>query len=85
MESFKDAALLLGHDMSRQDIKDVYDSINGKLDVKYKDIQNKDSRRLVKQLIESKLKEIERKYNIFEEHLRKSKELKGFYRKIKEN
>ena len=60
MESLKDAAILLGHDMPRQDIKDVFDSIKGKIDVKYKDIQNKDSRRLVKQLVEAKLKDMKK-------------------------
>ena len=63
MESLKDASILLGHEMSRQDIKEVFDSIKGKVDVKFRDVQNKDSRRLVKQLVDAKLKDMEIKYN----------------------
>ena len=64
-EALKDASILLGHEMSRQDIKDVFDLIKGKVDVKFRDVQRKDSRRLVKQLVGAKLKETEetKKYN----------------------
>ena len=58
-EALKDASILLGlKEMSRQDIKDVYDNIKGKVDVKYRDVQRKDSRRLVKQLVDTKLKQL---------------------------
>ena len=58
-EALKDASILLGlKEMSRQDIKDVYDNIKGKVDVKYRDVQRKDSRRLVKQLVDTKLNQL---------------------------
>ena len=59
-EELKDASILLGHEMSRQDIKDVFDLIKGKVDVKYRDDQRKDSRHLVKQLVDAKLKEMKK-------------------------
>ena len=58
-EALKDASILLGlKEMSRQDIKDVYDNIKGKVDVKFRDVQRKDSRRLVKQLVDTKLNQL---------------------------
>ena len=30
MESLKDASIMLGHEMSRRDVKEVFDSIKGK-------------------------------------------------------
>ena len=60
MESLKDASILLGPEMTRQDIKDVFDSIKGKVDVKFRDVQRKDSRHLVKQLVDAKLKEMKK-------------------------
>ena len=58
MENLKDAISVLGDDMSRQDIKGVYDIIKGIVNIKYKDVQRKDSRPLLKQLLESKLNEL---------------------------
>ena len=57
IEALKDAQDLLRYsdDFSRQDIKDVFDLIKDKVDVKYADIKNKSSRKLVKQLVEAKL------------------------------
>ena len=57
MEDLKDASLLLKYheDFSRQDIKDVFDLIKGKADVKYADVRNRNSRKLVKRLVEAKL------------------------------
>ena len=57
IEALKDAEALLRYsdDFSRQDIKDVFDLIKDKVDVKYADIKNKSSRKLVKQLVEAKL------------------------------
>ena len=46
--------------MSRQDIKDVWDNIKGKVDVKFRDVQRKDSRRWVKQLVDAKLNEMKK-------------------------
>ena len=60
-EALKDASILLGlGEMSRQDIKDVWDSIKGKVDVKFRDVQRKDSRRLVKQLVDAKLSQMKK-------------------------
>ena len=59
-ELLKDASLLLGPEMSRQDIKDVWDNIKGKVDVKFRDVQRKDSRRLVKQLVDAKLNQMKK-------------------------
>ena len=57
MDDLIDASLLLKYheDFSRQDIKDVFDLIKGKVDVKYADVRNRNSRKLVKQLVEAKL------------------------------
>ena len=60
-EALKDASILLGlGEMSRQDIKDVWDNIKGKVNVKFRDVQRKDSRRLVKQLVDAKLSQMKK-------------------------
>ena len=60
MENLKDAIDVLGDDMSRQYIKGVYDITKGIVNIKYKDVLRKESRPLLKQLLESKLKELKK-------------------------
>ena len=43
-----------------EDKKELYKSLKGTLNIKYKDLQNKDSRRLLKQLVDAKLSEMEK-------------------------
>ena len=50
--------ILKGDTIAPGDKKDIYQSLKGKLNIKYKDFQNKDSRRLLKQLVDLKLKEM---------------------------
>ena len=62
-EQLKDVIILLDHDMSREDIKSSYDIVK-KYGIRFKDIQIKDRRKLVKVVLESKLKEMKNKnYN----------------------
>ncbi len=66
MESLLDASELLKLDtIGVQDKKEIYQSLKGKLNIKYKDLQNKDSIRLLKQLVDAKLKEVKKlkRYN----------------------
>ena len=59
MESLIDASELLKmSSISTQDKKEIYKSLKGTLNIKYKDFQNKDSRRLLKQLVDLKLSEM---------------------------
>ena len=58
-EALVDASeILKGDTIAPGDKKDIYQSLKGKLNIKYKDFQNKDSRRLLKQLVDLKLKEM---------------------------
>ena len=59
MEQLKDGIILLDHDMSREDIKSSYDIVK-KYGIRFKDIQIKDRRKLVKVVLESKLKEMKK-------------------------
>ena len=58
-EQLKDVIILLDHDMSREDIKSSYDIVK-KYGVRYKDIQVKDRWKLVKLVLEAKLKEFKK-------------------------
>ena len=58
-EQLQDVIILLDHDMSREDIKSSYDIVK-KYGVRYKDIQVKDRRKLVKLVLEAKLKEFKK-------------------------
>ena len=73
-ELLKDASLLLGPEMSRQDIKDVWDNIKGKVDVKFRDVQRKDSRRLVKQLVDAKLNQMKKLKRIVKAEKKRKRE-----------
>ena len=73
-ELLKDASLLLGPEMSRQDIKDVWDNIKGKVDVKFRDVQRKDSRRLVKQLVDAKLSQMKKLKSIVKAEKKRKRE-----------
>ena len=73
-ELLKDASLLLGPEMSRQDIKDVWDNIKGKVDVKFRDVQRKDSRRLVKQLVDAKLNQMKKLKSIVKAEKKRKRE-----------
>ena len=75
MESLIDASeiLKLGS-LSPQDKKDIYQSLKGKLNIKYKDFQNKDSRRLLKQLVDAKLKEMKRLKSIVKTEMKRKRE-----------
>ena len=54
-EALVDASeILRGETIAPQDKKDIYQSLKGMLKIKYKDFQNKDSRRLLKQLVDLK-------------------------------
>ena len=58
-EALVDASEILKADtIAPGDKKDIYQSLKGILKIKYKDFQNKDSRRLLKQLVDLKLKEM---------------------------
>ena len=59
MEQIQDVIILLDHEMSREDIKSSYDIVK-KYGIRFKDIQIKDRRKLVKVVLESKLKEMEK-------------------------
>ena len=62
-EQLQDVIILLDHDMSREDIKSSYGIVK-KYGIRFKDIQIKDRRKLVKVVLESKLKEMKNKnYN----------------------
>ena len=54
-EQLNDVIILLDHDMSREDSKSSYDIVK-KYGIRFKDIQIKDRRKLVKVVLESKLK-----------------------------
>ena len=58
-EQLQDVIILLDHDMSREDIKSSYDIVK-KYGIRFKDIQIKDRRKLVKVVLESKLKEMKK-------------------------
>ena len=58
-EQLNDVIILLDHDMSREDIKSSYDIVK-KYGIRFKDIQIKDRRKLVKVVLESKLKEMKK-------------------------
>ena len=75
MESLIDASELLKmSSISTQDKKEIYKSLKGKLNIKYKDFQNKDSRRLLKQLVDAKLKEMKRLKSIVKTELKRKRE-----------
>ena len=75
MESLIDASELLKmSSISTQDKKEIYQSLKGKLNIKYKDFQNKDSRRLLKQLVDAKLKEMKRLKSIVKTELKRKRE-----------
>ena len=58
-EALVDASEILRADtIAPGDKKDIYQSLKGILKIKYKDFQNKDSRRLLKQLVDLKLSEM---------------------------
>ena len=59
-EQLNDVIILLDQDMSREDIKSSYDIVK-KYGIRFKDIQIKDRRKLVKVVLESKLKEMKNK------------------------
>ena len=59
-EQLQDVIIFLDHDMSREDIKSSYDIVK-KYGIRFKDIQIKDRRKLVKVVLESKLKEMKNK------------------------
>ena len=72
MESLIDASELLKmSSISTQDKKEIYNSLKGTLNIKYKDFQNKDSRRLLKQLVDAKLKEMKRLKSIVKTEMKK--------------
>ena len=61
MEALVDASEILRADtIAPGDKKDVYQSLKNTLNIKYKDFQNKDSRRLLKQLVDVKLSEMQK-------------------------
>ena len=75
MESLIDASELLKmSSISTQDKKEIYQSLKGKLNIKYKDFQNKDSRRLLKQLVDAKLKEMKRLKSIVKTEMKRKRE-----------
>ena len=60
MERLKDAIILLDHDMGRDDINDTYRDIKDLVKIKYRDIQRRASRPLLKELLKAKLKEFKK-------------------------
>ena len=63
-EALVDASEILRADtIAPGDKKAIYQSLKGILKIKYNDFQNKDSRRLLKQLVDLKLKEMKKSYN----------------------
>ena len=65
----------LGYSQSyNEDKKEIYKSLKGKLNIKYKDFQNKDSRRLLKQLVDAKLKEMKRLKSIVKTEMKRKRE-----------
>ena len=75
MESLIDASELLKmSSISTQDKKEIYKSLKGTLNIKYKDFQNKDSRRLLKQLVDAKLKEMKRLKSIVKTEMKRKRE-----------
>ena len=75
MESLIDASEILKmSSISPQDKKEIYQSLKGKLNIKYKDFQNKDSRRLLKQLVDAKLKEMKRLKSIVKTEMKRKRE-----------
>ena len=73
-EALVDASeILRGETIAPQDKKDIYQSLKGMLKIKYKDFQNKDSRRLLKQLVDLKLKEMKKLKGIIKTEKKKRK------------
>ena len=74
-EALVDASeILRGETIAPQDKKDIYQSLKGMLKIKYKDFQNKDSRRLLKQLVDLKLKEMKKLKGIIKNEKKRRKE-----------
>ena len=72
-EQLKDVIILLDHDMSREDIKSSYDIVK-KYGIRFKDIQIKDRRKLVKVVLESKLKEMKKIKTIIKTEKKRKRE-----------
>ena len=60
-----------------EDKKELYQSLKGTLNIKYKDLQNKDSRRLLKQLVDAKLGEMEKMKDIIKTEKKRKREEKS--------
>ena len=74
MESLKDAIILLDHDMSREEVSDTYKSIKNLVNVKYSDVQRKESRPLLKQLLEAKLDGFKKQKAIIKQEKKRKRE-----------
>ena len=76
-EALVDASEILKADtIAPGDKKDIYQSLKGILKIKYKDFQNKDSRRLLKQLVDLKLKEMKKLKSIIKTEKKRKREEK---------
>ena len=74
-EALVDASeILRGETIAPGDKKAIYQSLKGMLKIKYKDFQNKDSRRLMKQLVDLKLKEMKKLKGIIKTEKKRKKE-----------
>ena len=74
-EALVDASeILRGETIAPQDKKDIYQSLKGMLKIKYKDFQNNDSRRLLKQLVDLKLKEMKKLKDIIKTEKKRKRE-----------
>ena len=60
-----------------EDKKELYKSLKETLNIKYKDLQNKDSRRLLKQLVDAKLGEMEKMKDIIKIEKKRKREDKS--------
>ena len=64
--------ILLNHELSREDVKSIYD-IAKQYGVRYRDVQIKDRRNLVKVVLESKLKEFKKIKTIIKSEKKKTR------------
>ena len=77
-EALVDASeILRGDTIAPGDKKDIYQSLKNILKIKLKDFQNKDSRRLLKQLVDLKLKEMKKLKGIIKTEKKRRKEDKA--------
>ena len=73
MENINDALILLNHDLSREDVKSIY-NIAKQYGVRYRDVQIKDRRNLVKVVLESKLREFKKIKTIIKNEKKRKRE-----------